>query len=216
MNCCRAFIVRSFRSLPPGTIFTTRDCLGFGFRRDNVDQTLARLVKEGVLIRLVRGVFVDAATARPTYSILEIATVKASSFGKKIRQHSADSAAEIGLPAEMNKHDTFIVDGATSRFHVISTGKRVVFRIACEKKMHLDDDKVGKIVRGLWHLGEERVQLQMIARAVITLNRAECRKIVTSGAWMPYWLMNAFEEIFGRRFLPPMWPVQPSGPPAAI
>jgi len=185
-------------------LFTTRQCLNKGFTRANVDKVFSRLVKEGVLIRKVPGLFVDADTARSTYSVAEIATLKASSFGKKIHQHTADSAAEIGLAVEKNDQDTYIVGGCSSRFRLVETGKYVNLRTACAKKMHLEDDNVGKVVRGLWHIGADYIRLKMIADVVLKLSRSECRKIVSAGAWMPYWLMDGFLEIFGLRYSRPL------------
>jgi len=97
----RAKITRYYRSLPAGKLFTTRECLGFGLRV-NVDQALYRLVKEGFLRRIVRGMFVCSLTGKARYSVAEIAALKASSFGKQIVEHSADIDPDLELPLKKN------------------------------------------------------------------------------------------------------------------
>ncbi|MBI4533459.1 MAG: type IV toxin-antitoxin system AbiEi family antitoxin domain-containing protein, partial [Candidatus Melainabacteria bacterium] len=52
-----SFIKRHIYRLPLDKIFSTRDFLIYG-SRTAVDQTLAKLVKKGMIIRLARGVFV--------------------------------------------------------------------------------------------------------------------------------------------------------------
>ncbi len=200
MDNCRAEIVRYFLSLPPGTLFTTRDCLGTGLRH-NVDKTLSRLVDEGMLIRVVRGMFVYAETARPSYSIDEIAALKASSFGKKILEHCADAAERIGLKAEKNKQKTYLVNGCTSKFHLVKGWIPIQLRTACEKKMHLAKTKAGTVVRGLWHVGlKVEITREIFIQATSMLKREDCRLIMDSCAWMPLWLSDIFVAVYGKRF----------------
>ncbi len=199
MDSCRAKIVRYYRSLPPGTLFTTRDCLGVGLRY-NVDQALARLVKEGLLVRIVRGMFVCALTRRPHYSDLEIATLKAKSFGKRILQHGANAAADMGLKIEKTAEPTFIVNGATSKFRVIERHQTINLRTACHKKMQLKDDRAGTVVRSLWQLGKKKITREAIIRALAVLKKEDCQLIINSCAWMPYWLSNIFIIVFQNRY----------------
>jgi hypothetical protein len=70
--------------LTPVQLMTTRDVLHLG-RRNNIDVTLWRLVKDGKLIRLARGVFskpssVDEKVCLPTPRA--VATAKAAAFDK--------------------------------------------------------------------------------------------------------------------------------------
>ncbi len=200
MDNCRAQIVRYFRELPPGTLFTTRDCLGTG-ERPNVDKTLSRLVKEGTLIRIVRGMFVHAETARAYYGTDEIAALKASSFGKRILEHCADAAASIGLEVERNNQQTYLVNGSTSKFHLVKGWVQVDMRTACAKKMHLPDSKAGRVVRGLWHFGSKaKITRDVFIRATSTLTREDCQLIMDSCAWMPLWLSDIFVTVYGHRF----------------
>ncbi len=134
---CRAAIMKHVRSLPPGTLFTTRDLLSKAYLRNTYDKTLARLVKSGELVRKVRGMFVDADTEKPEYSVAEIATLKARSFGKEIRLHTADAADEVGLPVEKNEPATYIVNGSTSKFLLVPSGQPIYFKTACAKKNQL-------------------------------------------------------------------------------
>jgi len=93
MSCIDA-IRSAINSLPDTAIFTTRDMIRFGFR-NNVDQCMSRLVKAKLICRLVRGVFIKAGTGRR--STLEVALVKARSFGRELFSHGETIAKELNI-----------------------------------------------------------------------------------------------------------------------
>ncbi len=123
MNTCEARICRFYRNLPPGTLFTTSDCLDYG-SRDDVDHVLFKLVKKGELVRLTSGVFTCAFKGNLTPAAFELATVKARAFGKQIRLDNTAAS------------DTaFMVNGCSSSFKSKHLDITVAMRAACAKKM---------------------------------------------------------------------------------
>jgi len=73
-------IRRHIFGLPARQPFSTRDCLVYG-KRSAVDQELYRLVKNGEIRRLARGLFVR--DQKIEFSVFEIANLKAQAFGRK-------------------------------------------------------------------------------------------------------------------------------------
>jgi hypothetical protein len=173
-----------------GQIFTTRDCLIYG-KRSNVDNTLFRLVRLGVIKRLTRGVFTRRTSNIAYPSTFEMATIKAQAFGKKLLSHGADTAAKYKLLPKANEEPTFYVDGSSSRFSY--RGQYINLKKASKKCMHMPDDHAGLAIRALWHIGKDQVLQQGVTKlGCLWDTRAEKEKIYRAKAWMPSWLGDHF------------------------
>jgi len=205
---------KTIKPIQPNARTKSRKISNFFQENSYYPELLSRLVEEGSLIRIANGMFVCALTKNANYSDLEIATLKASSFGKRIHQHGADAAASLGLEVEKKEEQqeepSFIVSGCTSKFRIAEGMRFINLRTACAKKMFIENNLVGKVVRALWHFGEGKVARGILARALAILKREDCRMIMNSCAWMPYWLSDMFIEVFQNRFGPDFRPPQMS------
>jgi hypothetical protein len=181
-----ASIRRHIFSLPADKPFTTRDCLTYGIR-SVVDQTLYRLVKNGTIRRLGRGIFVR--DERKKFSAFQIAKLKAEAFGRKIMQH------EFVIPTECNCGKTTVepklyvnsdtteicIDGGVTRLNGVS-----------HRKMRLNACKTGQALKALWKMGRNNVDHEVIRRATFHFGRIE-REVVTDFIrWLPAWLSDYF------------------------
>jgi len=196
-----AFIRKFVFNLPEGKIFTTRDCLQYGFRAA-IDEALYRLVKTGVIRRLCRGVFVRDSTEQMVFSDYEIAKVKAESFGRLIREHANTLAAEMGLRTKASVEVKFAVNSRSSQFQY---GEKVIhLREICERKMRLepDDDKSGRVLRALWQVGREEGQMrrEVVAKALGVFKKVDYAQLRQSAKWLPAWLNDSFKYV--RRWEP--------------
>jgi len=194
-----AFIRKYVFNLPEGKIFTTRDCLKFGYRAA-VDEALYRLVRGGIIRRLCRGVIVRDTTQQMVFSDYEVAKVKAQSFGRKLKQHATNLAFEMGLTKTTFKTPTFAVNGWSSRFRY---GEKVIqLRETCERKMRFEpeDDKPGRTLSALWQAGREERQMtrELIAQATGDFKKAEHEELRRRTKWMPAWLNDSFK--YARRW----------------
>ena len=190
--CTAAFVKRHIWSLSRGVLFTTRDVVSCGSRAA-VDQTLYRLVKCGEIIRLARGVFVrhDWGLALP--SALELATVKADSFARKILTHGADAAKALGLVALGNKEPTYITSGRSSSFRF---GDTVIhFKGSSPRKMCRGDRQEALLIRSLWHLGSEECKPSAVSTARSSIGRYERQVLRQSGSMMPAWMWRHFHGL---------------------
>src|SRR5688572_1254527 len=125
--CTAVLIKRFLTTLARDQIFTTRALLSFG-SRGAVDNATSKLVRRGVLRRLLPGMFVlGSCTRRFTY--LEVARVKAESFGRKFLNHPAAIHADPGLyrkGGNSPNQTVFGIRGYTSSFHY--EGRRIRLR----------------------------------------------------------------------------------------
>lgn len=190
--CTSSYIKRFVFQLQGHQLFTTRDLLNFG-SRNSIDQTIYRLIKAGIIKRLARGVFsrVDIAFEH-IFSVHEIATIKAESFGRKIIIHAKDIAHKLKLAPAGNEETTYATNGGTSSF--LYEGKRIHFKKTSAKRMELGDSEIGQVIRGLEYLGKDVCDNKTIGIAFkeILFSLPKKEKLQSSSAQLPAWLVDAF------------------------
>jgi len=179
-------IRRFINGLPAGKLFTTRDLPSYG-KRSAVDQALFLLVRGQRIMRVARGVFVKPGLERlRPISACEIAEVKAKAFKRQIISHSADAACELGLVDQTNREPTYATSGRSSSFRF---GNTVIhLKGVSPRKMELGESQVGLIIRSLWHLGRQYLELPTMETLKSKLGRRERLQLRLSGAEMPSWL----------------------------
>ncbi len=185
------FVRRYVNSLIEGQTFTTRDVLNFG-SRTAIDKCLEKLVKQGRVVRLARGLYMcgDEMTPRPTP--VQVAAAKATSYGKEISIQGDDLLALLNLSAAKPTTDelTFWVDGAASSFWYGDT--KIVFKPASARKIQLIK-KGGPALSlaALWHMGKKRVTRMEISMAA-TYNNHERQELRQSLNSVPQWLSKFY------------------------
>jgi len=179
-----AQIRRHIQRLPRGSLFTTRDMLGYGSRA-SVDQTMYRLVKRGEILRLARGVFMVEAPDARLPSPVEVAMVKARSFARTILTHGRDIAQSLGIIADGNAEPTFTIDGRSSSFRY--QDQVILLKGASPRKM-LDDGKAARAVRALWHIGRHRCDQRSVMLATASFGRNDRKELQALASLMPAWM----------------------------
>lgn len=176
-------------------LFTTRDLLGLG-SRSSIDNAVSKLVLDGQICRIVQGLF-SLSTRKKTVTLLEVATVKANSFGRKIIEHAANIASNLGLTDEGNPDGErwFATDGRTSSFMFGTI--RICFKSTSQRKMVMGDDIAGQALRALCFIGKKNMTRETITIATAHLNHAERLRTGRMCALIPYWLSDYF-YIFHR------------------
>ena len=193
----KAFIRNHIAKLKDDAIFTTREMLGYG-KRAYVDWALWEMVHSGEIIRLAWGVFVKCNHPAPhTITEREVADVKAAAFGKRLMSEGADVAYEQGLPAAANDVAVYQTDGRSTKFRHVLRKTWVFLKGTSARKMRLGDEKIGGVIRGLWHLKEEACDKPTIQKVLSKMNRAEREDLQLSIRWMPSWLSDSCDFRYG-------------------
>ena len=185
-------IRKHIEDLTPEELFTTRDLLCYGLR-STVDNTLSSMVKAGKITRVARGVFARSERTKPV-TVLEVATIKARSFGRQIITHAADIAGRLGLLKRPSSGHYFATDGKTSSFRFGSV--IIHFKGTSRRKMFLGDNPPGQAIRTLCHLGKDSLSAHVIAVVAKSLKHSERADIVRLCAFMPSWLYRALYAWF--------------------
>ncbi len=187
-----SFIKRYIYRLPLDKIFSTREFLLYG-SRTAVDQTLSKLVKKGMIIRLARGLFVKEGSNIEKITICDVAKAKAESFGKQIAIWGGHLAVRLRLISQAHEEQIYSVNGSSSSFRFGDV--TVHFRRVCARKMHLstDTDIGGQFLQALWHLGKQKLdELRREPLSQIWFKRTEREHIRLSVHLVPAWLAAAF------------------------
>src|SRR5260370_138949 len=111
------------REIGVGEPFTSAQFTCFGTRA-SVDQTLSRLVKQGEIARISRGVFVRPKKSRHVGQVMpeasKVAQAIANAHGETIQVHGAEAARLLGLTTQMPLQSLFYTSG---RSREIKLGK---------------------------------------------------------------------------------------------
>ena len=180
-----SYIRRHINNLVGDKPFSIRDCLIYG-DRNTVDQVFHRLVIEGRIVRVARGVYIKDTSPPP--SVAEIIEVKVKAFGRTIAAHGSQAAHR--LSGQGQDKLVFATNGATTSFRV---GNRVVHLVRTSvRKMQLGDSPAGLIIRALWHLGKKACRQETAALLMERLGRDDKTSLRLAAASMPQWLRECF------------------------
>lgn len=181
-------IMQRARAGGRGGVFTPRDFLDIAARAA-VDQGLSRLVKNGKLRRLARGLYdfpkvhsklgplspapdvVAQALVRETDSLLQI--------------DGARAANALGLSTQVPAKSTYLTDGPSRR---VVLGKRVIHvRHASPKHLVAPGSAAGTVVQALRHVGPTRAA-DVTRIATGSLSALDKRTLAAATVQAPAWM----------------------------
>jgi hypothetical protein len=173
--------------------FSIRDFLAYG-SRSAVDQAVRRLVMNGEIIRVARGLFIKPRAPKP--SILDVAIAKAKAFKKTIATHGSSAARILKIADNSNQEYLFACSGHSSSFRY---GKIVIRFIGTSaRQMHLGNEPVGLVIRALWYLRKEICDIHTASQAVRSFGRIERQQLRESLDIMPDWMKCCFATLLSR------------------
>ncbi len=179
--------------LPKGKPVPTSSFMKFGARAA-VDKALSRLVKEGALSRVGRGLYV-----RPKKSpyvgevpprIVEVVRAKA---GKAVIQvNGAEAARKLGLSTQVPAKALFLTNGPSRRFNVGEL--EVTLKHVASRKLLLAGRPAGLAISAFWYLGKDELNAEIVEKVREILPAAEFRALRNELPSMPIWMQNVFLE----------------------
>ncbi len=180
-------IRRHINQLKEDKPFSIRDFLNYG-SRNAVDQVFHRLVKSHQIIRVARGLFIKDTSPMP--SILDVALVKATAFGKMLVTHGSQAAYQLRLSTNTDGEPVFACSGASSSFRFGNI--RIRFTSSSPRKISLGNSLAGLTIRALWHLGKPMCSAQLICDSLCPFIRDDRQELRKQIKIMPSWLASYF------------------------
>ncbi len=179
--------------VPRGEPFTNNRFLKLG-SRPAVDKAISRLVDEGVIERVVRGVFVRPRKSRFVGNVMpevsRVIEVIAKSHGETIQVHGAEAARRFKISTQMPTRPVYYTSGPSREIRV---GKLTVklMHTSSHRKLQHAGKKPGLALTALWYLGKEQVNAETIRRIREGLSAEEFETLRFTP--MPGWMSQAIE-----------------------
>ena len=188
-------IMRRARAGGRGGVFTSRDFLDVGGRAA-VDQALSRLVKNGKLRRLARGLY-DFPKVHPQLGPLsptpdDVAQALARETGSQVQIAGARAANSLGLSTQVPAKSTYLTNGPSRR---VVLGRRVVdLRHASPKHLIAPGSAAGTVVQALRHVGAVRAA-DVAKIASRRLSASDKKTLASTAVHAPAWMRPTLVSI---------------------
>lgn len=172
-------------TLSPGEIFTTRQMLKFGHRKQ-IDLILHRLVKQGIVRRLSNGVFcrvADIDLVSPTVQDVTAIKSKANSV-RVIRELGSNTKGDCYESPDL----VFYTKEYSGTF--LFLGRKVTMKKICGRKYELSQSDVGNLLLKLWLTGSRNVSAELVRNQIESLSLKDKAKLRGYLPWIPGWLHN--------------------------
>ncbi len=176
-----------------GEPFTNTRLLKLGSRA-SVDKALSRLVEEGVIQRIARGVFVRPKKSRFIGSVMpdvaKVVEVMARDHGETIQVHGAEAARRFKLSTQVPTTPVFYTSGPSRELKVGNLTVKLLH--ASHRKLRLAGKRPGLALSALWYLGKDNVNASVVGAIRAGLSAEEFETLKSTD--MPGWMVGALER----------------------
>ena len=180
-------VIDHINQLPNGEPFTNRSFQELGDRAA-INKSLSRLVRQGTIVRVFRGVYVYpkknrfVGNVRPEVRKVIEAITKIT--GEIFQVHGAEALRRFKLSTQMPTQPIYYTSGST---RIIKVGNLKVKLIhASPRKLQLADRKAGLALTALWFLGKEGLTASHIDTICENLSSSELKELLAADK--PAWL----------------------------
>ena len=177
-------------------MFVPGDFLDLG-RRQGVDFVLHRLVKQGILRRLARGVY-DFPKSHPQLGVLTpptdaIAKALAGRDRLRIQPSGAYAANLLHLSEQVPAKAVFLTDGPSRRLKVGAS--EIVLKRTTPRAMAAAGRMSGLVIQGLKYLGQSHVTMERIAPLRKLLSEKDRKQLKHDMPLAPAWMRPFLQAV---------------------
>jgi Family of unknown function (DUF6088) len=195
-NAIDSRMLAAIRSRGRGTVFVPSEFLDIG-SREAIDVALHRLVREGKIRRLARGIY-DFPKEHPVLGVLEptaetIAQALAGRDHTRIQPAGAYAANTLGLSEQVPAKAVFLTDGPARTVTIGST--TIQLRRTTPKNMEAAGRLSGLLIQALRELGQEHVTPQRLSLLKKKIPLAKRRELTKDIRLAPAWMHPIFREL---------------------
>ena len=192
-------ILAAIRKPGRGSVFVPADFLGIGSRQA-VDVVLHRLVLQGVIRRLARGIY-DFPKEHPVLGPLmpsaqAIARALAGRDRTRLQPAGAYAANTLGLSEQVPARIVFLTDGPGRTVKVGST--TIQLRRTTPKNMATAGRLSGLLIQAFRELGKDQVTPARIAYLKRTIPSGKRRELLKDIRLAPAWMHLIFRDLAGE------------------
>ena len=189
-------IVAAIRSRGRGAVFVPADLLEIG-SREAVDVALHRLVQQGTIRRLARGIY-DFPKEHPVLGPLEpsaeeIARALAGRDRTRLQPAGAYAANALGLSEQVPAKIVFLTDGPARTVKIGPT--TIQLRRTTPKNMEAAGRLSGLLIQALRELGQDHVNPARLSHLKRTIPANKRRELLKDIRLAPAWMHPIFREL---------------------
>ena len=181
------------RKLPKGKPFTSARFLECG-SRGAVDRALSRVVEDGEIDRVSRGVFVRPRTNRYVGTVLpdvlEVVEVIARNNGETIQIHGAEAVRRFGLSTQVPTARVFYTSASSRTIRIGNVTVRMI-HTSNRRRLQFAGEAAGLALSALWYLGKDNVTHETVDAIRSALGQTGFEKL--RSADMPAWMARALD-----------------------
>jgi hypothetical protein len=175
--------------LPEGTPLAAKTLLHLG-GRVAVDQALSRLVRQGMLMRAGRGLYVrpiETRFGKRPPAIPKVLDAIGVLKGEVLAPHGAAAANSLGLTTQVPSATVYLTSGRSRR---LALGKQTVeLRHAPSWQLAFPSSRIGQALRALAWFGRERAS-EAVQALRGKLSKAELQELANARARLPTWVAS--------------------------
>jgi hypothetical protein len=190
-------ITARIRARGRGGVYVSKDFLDLGSRAA-VDQALSRLVGDGSIRRLGRGLF-DYPRTNPKLGIQVapdadlIAKAVARKRGSRLQRSGAFDANALGLSTQVPGRHVYLTDSTSGKVRV---GKQTLtMKHAAPKGIPSGDKVTGPVMKALLFIGKDGLTDGVVKRLRGTLSDRDKKKLLRQSRYAVGWLSDAVKKV---------------------
>ena len=197
MNKLREQIERRITDSGRGYVFTRKDFQDIA-ASGSVGQILSRMVKDGMIRRIGRGIF-DFPNTNPALGgqlspdIDQAANALARKFRWSILPYGNLAANRLGLSQQVPAKLTYLSNGPTKELRI--ENRVIYFKHARPKEIYADSTISGLVVQALRYFGKDRVSDEMIAYLNQKLSHNEKIELLETIHYSTEWIYEVVQKI---------------------
>lgn len=188
-----AAIRNHIQNMPRGTPFTSSHFTAHG-SRSAVDRALSRIVHEGEIDRLSRGVFVRPRKNRFVGKVFpgvgDVVRAIARDRGETVQVHGAEAARRFGLTTQAPTTPVFHTSASSRSLRIGNATVRLV-RTANRRRLQFAGTPAGLALAALWYLGRDNVTPKTVVKLKSALPPDEFEKF--RSADLPAWMRKVLD-----------------------
>lgn len=189
-------IIRRIRVKRRGWVFTPKDFLDVGTRAA-VDQVLSRLVKQGMIRRLDRGVY-DYPKLHPSLGMLSpdtdsLAQAVAAKSGSGTFPSGAMAANLLGLSTQVPAKPVYLTDGP-SRTRTIA-GRTITLKHARVPILDRLSVHANFTLQALSYLGKDNIDDTIVRQCADRLDDGDMKGLSSATPHVPGWMADVILKI---------------------
>lgn len=177
-----------------GEPFATNHFLNLG-SRPAVDKAISRLVEEGAIQRVARGVFVRPKKSRFISNVMpevsQVIKVIAKGNGETIQVHGAEAARRFKISTQMPTKPIYYTNGPSREIQIGNLTVKFM-HISSNRKFQFAGKKTGLALTALWYLGKEQVNTDTVRLIREGLSDNQFEQLLTASK--PAWMTQAIQS----------------------